>query len=208
MPPNLAESRAVPLRPGQDPSEIPCWDGLRPNSTGRELIVGMKLGCQALDRSLNLRSIHVNLWPSWPYRMRGDDHLVRVEGVLDLLQASEGGGREHSGGRGRGVCEVVGVVAGVPARESVLDRFHTRSHRAGQFGRGGYADRVQQVARIDAGLGSAPPGTERASAPRRPTGRSVAFNVLNHWSAQRKRVEHSNVIDTFTLMQQLVVIPV
>src|SRR5215468_356359 len=89
--------------------------------------------------------------PDRPDRVGGDDHLVRVVGGLDLLQAVIGGGREHRAGWGRGLLEVVGVVAGVPRGQGVLDRLGLRAHRGGQVGCGGGAGGEQQVAGVDAG---------------------------------------------------------
>src|SRR5580658_4538341 len=50
------------------------------------------------------------LGPGWPGGVGGDDHLVRVVGGLDVLQAVVGAGREHRAGRSRGFFEVVVVV--------------------------------------------------------------------------------------------------
>ena len=96
--------------------------------------------------------------PDWLDRVGGDDHLVRVVGGLDLLQAVVGGGWEHRAGRTRCLVEVVGVVAGVPGGQGVLDRLCLRAYRADQVGCGGGADGEQQVARVDAGLGAAAGG--------------------------------------------------
>src|SRR5262249_7825210 len=94
------------------------------------------------------------LGPGRPDGVGGDDHLVGVVGGFDLQQAAGGGGREHRGGRGWGLFEVVVVVAGVPGCEGAFDRLQVRAHRAGQVGRGGGGGGVEQVARVDVGLGS------------------------------------------------------
>src|SRR5262250_2321526 len=79
--------------------------------------------------SCQLASWRVMSGPGRPGGVGGDDHLVRVAGGFDLLQAAVGGGRKHRAGWGRGLFEVVVVVAGVPRAEGVLDRVCLRARR-------------------------------------------------------------------------------
>src|SRR5262249_36735858 len=112
---------------------------------------GRRLGASCQGRAGQAGGAEMITWPG-------------AEAALICCRRRAGAGGGPGGGWGRGLCEVVVVVAGVPGCKGVLDGLHVHAGRAGHLGRGGGGGGVEQVARVDAGLGSGGGGAGQRAA--------------------------------------------